>query len=150
MSVVTHAFKRLDSRVAFLIPISTFLHKNNHILLIMLYIDNLFITASSTTLILWIKTYFKKTLDMTNLEGYNIRSLHVPSQRDFSPSARLRHLHYPRILTTRPPCCKIYTPFELAACLCNKYTSHWFNMLFPICWEIDFSDYLTLRLVLCI
>ena len=45
-----------------------FLHKNQELLLVMLYVDDLFITGSCPTIILWIKKFLHETFDMTDLE----------------------------------------------------------------------------------
>ena len=39
----------------------------DQILLLMLYVDDLYITASCSQLIAWLKTYLRNTYDMTNL-----------------------------------------------------------------------------------
>lgn len=44
-----------------------YLHRNDHILIVMLYVDDLFITGSCLTLINWIKTFLRSTFDMTDL-----------------------------------------------------------------------------------
>ena len=44
-----------------------FLHKGNQVLLLLLYVDDLFITRSSSKLISWLKSFLQQTYDMTDL-----------------------------------------------------------------------------------
>ena len=44
-----------------------FLHKGNQVLLLLLYVDDLFITGSCSKLINWLKSFLQETYDMTDL-----------------------------------------------------------------------------------